>query len=208
MKKIMLIMVILSVVFIGILPAQGLGFGVKGGLNMAKFSGDDADFEGMADPGFVIGPTIGGFITYNLSDKLAIQPEFLYTAKGSSYNIDEEGFEWDFKFKMNWLDIPVLAVYQLLDNVNVFAGPLLEFYLNGEIDSEISFMGESESETEDIESDDVNSLGFGLIFGGTYMVTDNLGIEARYALGLTSMDSEDNLKNNGLQVLVNYYLKK
>ncbi len=208
MKKILLLMIILSFVFIGTLPAQGMGFGVKGGMNMAKFTGDDADFEGEADAGSVFGATVGGFASFNLGDKLAIQPEILFTQKGSSYELSEEGLEFLMDFKMNWLDIPVLAVFKVMDNLSVFAGPFLELYLSGKIDMEISYLGESESDSEDIESEDISSPGFGLIFGGTYMVTDNIGVEARYAMGLTSMDEHESLKNSGLQVLVNYYLKK
>ncbi len=208
MKKTVLIMVILSVVFIGILPAQGLGFGVKGGLNMSKFIGDDADFDGLADPGFVFGPSAGVFATFNLGDMLAIQPEVLYTKKGSSYEMSEEGFEWNMDMNMNWLEIPVLAVVNIQDKFKVFAGPYLDFFLSGTIDMEISFDGESESDSEDIESEDITSPGFGLIFGGAFMVGENLGVEARYSLGLSSMDEDDSLKNSGIQVLVNYYLKK
>lgn len=208
MKKIMIFTMILSFVFIGTISAQGMGYGVKGGLNMAKFTGDDADFEGIADPGFVLGPTIGGFATFNLGDMLAIQPEVLYTKKGSSYELSEEGFDLNMDFSMNWLEIPVLAVVNIQDKIKIFAGPYLDLFLSGTIDMEMAFGGESESDSEDIESDDVTSPGFGFIFGGTFMLGDNLGIEARYSLGLTSMDEEDDLKNSGIQVLVNYYLKK
>lgn len=229
MKKIVILMMILSFVFIGALSAQGnLGFGVKGGLNMAKFTGDDADldFEGLfnADPGFVFGPTIGGFITYNLNDKLGAQVELLFTAKGSSYELDysysESGVQVSLDgtvdMKMNWLDIPVLVVFNVNDKIKVFAGPFLELFLNGKAESDITFsvsyegetFTESEKESEDIKSDDVKSLGFGLIFGGTYMVTDNIGVEARYASDLTSWDEDITVKNSGIQVLFNYYLKK
>ncbi len=43
MKKIVLIIIIFSVVFIGTLPAQGLGFGVTGGFNMSKLVGEFAE---------------------------------------------------------------------------------------------------------------------------------------------------------------------
>lgn len=228
MKKIVIFTMILSFVFIGTLSAQGnLGFGVKGGLNMAKFTGGDADLdmEGLnSDPGFIFGPTIGGFVTYKLNDKLTIQPEFLYTAKGTSYeyseSYSEDGFSLSYDgtvdMKMNWLDIPVLVVFSVNDQIKVFAGPFLELFLNGKMDYEITVKAtydgetitESESDSEDIESEDVTSPGFGLIFGGAYMLSNNLGVEARYSLGLTSMDEDISMKNSSIQVLVNYYLKK
>ncbi len=48
----------------------------------------------------------------------------------------------------------------------------------------------------------------GLMFGGAYGVTESIDVEARVALGLTSMDEDFTIKNFGIQVLANYYLKK
>jgi hypothetical protein len=218
---------VLSFVFIGTLSAQGnLGFGIKGGLNMAKLTVEDTDID--MDPGFKLGPTFGGFVIYNLTDKLAIQSEFLYTVKGGSseYSISamEDGYDvvWDGKdnLKLNWLDIPILVVFNPNDKIKIFAGPFLEVFLNGTIDSEYIISGtldgepfsESGSESEDIESDDITSPGFGIIFGGAYMLGNNLEVEARYALGLKSVfkneDRDESVKNSGIQILINYYLQK
>jgi len=217
---------ILSVVFIGTLSAQGnLGFGIKGGLNMAKLT-----FEEDANMNFdtKFGPIFGGFVTYNLNDKLAIQPEFLYTVKGGSYEFSESviggGYDviWEGNgdLKMNWLDIPILVVFNPNDKIKIFAGPFLEVFLNGEEDGEGTISGtldgepysESGSESVDIESDEINSPGFGLIFGGAYMLANNLEVEARYSLGLNSVfkdeDEGGSVKNSDIQILLNYYLKK
>lgn len=227
MKKIMIFLMILSVVFIGTLSAQGnLRFGIKGGLNMAKLTVEDTDID--MDPGFKLGPTFGGFVIYNLTDKLAIQSEFLYTVKGGSseYSISamEDGYDvvWDGKdnLKLNWLDIPILVVFNPNDKIKIFAGSFLEVFLNGTLDEEFTLSGtydgepfsESGSGSVDIESDDINSPGFGLIFGGAYMLGNNLEVEARYALGLNSVfkneGEDESVKNSGIQILINYYLKK
>jgi len=203
MKKILVLVVVLSIAFLGIVSAEGLGFGAKVGMNMAKFSGSDADL-GDESPGFKLGATVGGFVTYSLSDKLTIRPEVLFTQKGTKYKISEEGIDGTWKFKMNWLDIPILVVYQVVDNINVIVGPYFDLYLGGEIVVESDF-GDFD---EKIESEDVSSLGFGLIFGGAYGVTDNIDVEARFALGLSSIDDEVTMKNTGIQVNANYYLKK
>ena len=240
MKKATVLMMILAVgvMFTGILTAQGItAKGVKGGLNMAKFTGDDADMEsemgGGMDPSYLLAYSFGGFVTYKVNDQLSIQPEFLYTVKGSRYEESEEysDYEADIKseitldVKMNWLEIPVLGVFQLQDNIKLFAGPYVGFYLSGKFEAEydvtVSYGGETEtesgSESEDIEKEDVNSPGFGLVFGGSYSVNSNIAIEARYTLGLRTIDKEPedwddddgeyevgDIKNSGIQLLLTY----
>ncbi len=228
MKKTMLLFVILAIMLSGSLFAEGLGFGAKAGMNMAKFSGDDAElfWEGIidSDPGFIFGPTLGGFVTYQLTDALSARAELLFAQKGSKYKIDysesESGvtfsIDGDVKVKMNWLEIPMLGVYSLTDAISIFAGPYIELYLSGKAKTDItakySYEGvsnsESEEDTEDIEGEDVNSLGFGLLFGGTYLLTENIGLEPRLSIGLTSIDEDYTVKNFGIQLFVNYYLKK
>ena len=236
----MLMMVLaVGVMFTGTLTAQGItAKGVKGGLNMAKFTGDDAGMEGEmtgeTDPGYLLAYSFGGFVTYKVNDQLTIQPEFLYTVKGSRYEISEEysgdgmdmKYEVTMDFKMNWLEIPVLGVFQLQDNIKLFAGPYVGLYLSGEMEMEyeytVSYEGLTESgsgsESEDIEKEDVNSPGFGLVFGGSYSVNSNIAIEARYTLGLKTIDKEpedwdddeygeyevSDIKNSVIQLLVSY----
>ena len=52
--------------------------GVKAGINIANVSGDDVE---NADS--KLGLIGGGFLTYKISDMFAIQPELLFTMKGS-----------------------------------------------------------------------------------------------------------------------------
>lgn len=226
MKKTIVLIVVLTLACTGGLMADGLGFGAKAGMNLAKFTGDDADLfldELIdSDPGFIFGPTFGGFVTYGITDAISARAELLFTQKGSNYKLDysetEEGatlsIDGNMKLKMNWLEIPLLGVYSVTDAISIFAGPFLELYLNGKAKTDVtvkfSYQGESISEsdedTEDIEGDDVNSLGFGLLFGGTYLLSDNIGLEPRISLGLTSIDEDVSIKNFGIQFLINYYL--
>ena len=199
MKKIVILMIIISFAFIGILPAEGIGFGVKGGLNLANITGDDVD-----DAKIKLGMTVGGFATYPLGDKLVIRPEVTFTQKGYRMEESEEGYDYKGTVKMNWLDIPILAVFEFAEGIKAFVGPYFDLYLGGEFVVESDFGDFDES----IEGEDVNSLGMGLIFGGAYGITESIDVETRVALGLTSMDEDFTIKNFGIQILANYYLKK
>jgi len=211
------------------------GKGIKGGLNMAKFSGKDADLDGMADPEYNLAYSVGGFITFKLNERFSIQPEILYSVKGSTYeiseNLSDEGYsiksEGNIDFSMNWLDVPILCITSLQDNIKLFGGPYLSYFLNGEIsmdgETSITYNGETEiesfSETEDVEKDEITSIGFGIVLGGAYHLNNNMGIEVRYTLDMRTIDKEpddwDNadgeyeisdIKNTGLQLFFTYSL--
>lgn len=207
MKKIMVLIVVLSFVLTGNLMSQGLGYGAKGGLNIAKFIGDDAS-EGDINAKFKFGTTFGGFVTVPLGEKLTARPEVLFTQKGAKYKESDGGYTFKETDKMNWLDIPVLIVYQVNDVINAFAGPYFDIFIGGEWVGSWEGDGDSFDFDETIKGEDVNSFGFGLIFGGAYGVTQNIDVEARIALGLTSWHPDETVKNMGIQVLANYYLKK
>jgi len=222
MKKMFILMMILSIVFIGTLPAQGMGFGVKGGVNMAKWTGDDVDeiTQGAMDEKYVTAFSIGGFLTLPLGNALNIRPEVLFTQNGAKFEGSEDGMDAMMSMKMNWLNIPVLAVFNL-GPVGIFAGPYFDFFLSGKTKMEISFDGESFDEEEDIESDEVQSLNYGIIFGAAYGVTNNIDVEVRYSQGLNSFDKEpddydatwgeyeeSDIKPSMIQLLINFYLKK
>ena len=230
MKKTMIFLMILSFVFIGILPAQmigdtgrTLGFGIKGGVNMAKWTGDEVDeiTDGGFDQNSLTAFSVGGFVTLPIGNALTLRPEVLYTQNGAKFEGSEEGFDAKFSMHMNWLTIPVLAVFDL-GPIGIFAGPYFDFFLSGKTKIEMSYGGESFDEEEDIESDEVQSLNFGMIFGAAYGVTNNIDVELRYSMGLNSFDKEpddwdvafdgeyekDDIKPSMIQLLVNYYLKK
>jgi len=199
MKKIMVLVVVLAVGFLGVVSAEGLGYGAKAGLNLANITGDDVE-DAKIKPGM----TIGGFATIPLGDKLSVRPEILFTQKGYRIKESEDGYDYKGKAKMNWLDIPILAVYEVAEGIKAFVGPYFDLYLGGEFVVESDF-GDFD---EKIEGEDVNSLGMGLMFGGAYGVIENIDVEARVALGLTSMDEDFTIKNFGIQFIANYYLKK
>ena len=208
MKNTILLCMILTILFTGGLYSKDIGYGAKGGLNIAKKIGEDAEYDGIS-PKSKLGLTAGGFVTYPINDKLTVRPEILITQKGARYKGDtSDGYEYKEKVKMTWLDIPILAVFQVNDVISAFAGPYIDLFLGGKYVWEWEGDGMSLDGDDKIDGEDVNSLGFGLIFGGAYGVTDNIDVEGRIALGLTSMDEDHSVKNFGIQVIANYHLKK
>lgn len=92
--------------------------GIMGGVNLAKISGNDVT---SADnrTGF-----LGGvFVTFHLTNTFAIQPEAIYSQRGTSENSDPN---FDATIKMDYIDIPVLLRYDI-----PVVGPIRPFFLAG-----------------------------------------------------------------------------
>ena len=229
MKKVMILtLTLLSFVFIVInASAQGIvAKGFKGGINLANISGDA--FE---DTDLKTGFAIGGFFTYSVNDQLSLQPEIYYTSKGFKFNEKEYDSDVDYEISasydgsasLNYIEIPVLGVFAVNKNINVFAGPYLDIYLNGKlkIDYDVNYrylnpdtnewetVTDSGSESEDIESDDIKSPGFGVLFGAEF-TAGQFSFGARYSLGLSNIpddpEEDEDAKHKVIQFLVGFYL--
>src|SRR5688572_8966331 len=100
MKKILLLFV-LTFIISGYVIAQGLSYGVKGGLNFATVN--SGDFDAKSKTGIHAG------VFVNLSVViLQIQPEILFSQKGFTVdNYIMDGGSLD--ARLNYIDIPVMA---------------------------------------------------------------------------------------------------
>ena len=212
MKKLIVLLLVFVITdsFRGFVSAQGLtAKGVKVGLNLANFSIDNE----IKNTDLKMGLAIGGFLTFSFNDKFAIQPEVFYSMKGYKEKKTESGATRKLNVSLNYLEIPILGVFSVQENIKLFAGPSMGFYLNGKIKGEIKgeLDGETidESGTEDIESDIVKSLQFDLVFGGLFSL-GQFSVDARYSLGLTNVkgggdDFKENFidgKNQVIQLMI------
>lgn len=159
-----------------------LKFGVKAGLNLANLGGD------MEDTKMKIGLMVGGFANYAINDQLSIQPELMFSQAGAKYEVLDETY----KMNLNYIVLPVMLKYSF-GAINLQAGPQLGFLLSAEDDG------------EDIK-EFLKSTDLGLNIGAGYQIMENLGVEARYNLGLSNIvdEGDDEVKTNGIQVLVSY----
>lgn len=189
-----------TILFLGALAISSVAmcqieFGIKAGLNLAdqKFDTDFGDISLDSRTSF----HGGVFLTTWMSDQMAIQPELLYNSVGSKSG--------DLVTKMNYLSIPVLFRYQIIELLNVHAGPQFGLFLNGE--------QEFDGDASDIE--DVKTLDTGLAFGAGVDLPAGINFTLRYILGLSNIDDTDGgdfddytVKNNVLQLSVGYKLIK
>ena len=210
MKRIIITIFAIVVVFTlssASVSAQGVTGGLKAGMNIANIHGDNV--EDVWDS--KIGICAGGFITCSLSNLFAIQPELLFTMKGSKAEEEVLGETMKVTMKLNYLEIPVLAKLSIPTpgtvKPSLFVGPSLAIKLSGR--AKVEYAGESEE--ADIE--DLKSTDFGLVFGGGVdfaLGQGKLTVDARYTLGLTTTrepeDGEEvDVKNGVISIMVGYF---
>ncbi len=161
-------------------------FGLKSGLNISSFYGDDA---GNLDSKF--GFSGGFFLSIKTQKPLIIQPELNYSMKGAKTFLGSDKITLDY----HYIDIPVLFKYVIPLNdtqgINpiIFAGPFIGF--NTRAQTIVNSNGQMESQN----NASVVNREYGFQFGGAlgFNIGNNeLGIDIRYVLGLTSVDKSIN----------------
>ena len=178
--------------------AQDRRMGIKGGLNLSNLYVDDVDDE-SARVGFHVG-VYGQIIS---TETFAIQPELLYTTKGSES-------EWNglidqtVKFNLNYLELPVLAVFKRGESAEIHIGPYFSYLLGANIDTE----GDLGGTNEELDRDNFKPFDFGLS-GGFGLNFGAVQIGARYNYGLSEIADSDaadlllgDAKNSCAQVYV------
>ncbi len=193
MKTLIPILLIISICSEG-LHAQGLDFGVKAGVNIAnqKISGD---YE--PDTKAKIGFHGGVFVTWMFSEKLGLQPELLFSTQGSK---DSEDM-YDYSIITNYVNVPVLARFDINDMFSVHAGPQFGILISAD--------EEFDGDKEDIK-DDFKSTDIGIAVGAEADLPAKLGVGVRYIIGVSNVLKEGEsfgnteLKNGVLQIYLKY----
>ena len=202
--------------------------GLKAGVQLATWSVDSEDDTSLDNPKTKTGFQFGAAFEISVSDLISIQPEFLYIQKGAKFELSDYYYgyyynpgdiEGEFRVKFNYLELPVLLKLKFGDvnNTSFFltAGPSFGYLSNGKTEFEVTFQGDTETETEDIIFDDDDglsrfevsaSLGAGV---GLPLGSGRLTLETRYLLGLSNLvddDFDDSIKNRGLGITLGYMI--
>jgi len=171
--------------------AQGLGFGVKGGVNISdqNLTGDNAPSMDMRYAG--VG---GAFVTLPLAPWFGVQAEGLYSMKGAK--VDVQGVQSS--IQIDYAEIPVLGWVRFASRYHVSGGPSMAFALRARTRS--SFGGTT---IEMDAIDQVNRFDFGVAMGGGVQL-GQLILDGRYTLGLTDIDKDktDNVQTKNRTISV------
>lgn len=199
-KKILTTLCLLG--FISLSSAQessttGARFGVKGGVNFTNLYVDNVD-----DTNMLTSFNAGFFVELPITQGIAIVPELNFSRKGSEVQNTILTETYKSKFKLSYLEMPVLLKLNLVPNFNLHAGPYVAYLLNAKTD----VVDENGDRVESFEydTDDFNKLDFGLSAGLGFDF-NNFGIGARYNYGLSEINKDNNAngaKNSAFNLYV------
>jgi hypothetical protein len=185
------------VVWLGfaVAPAAAQTIGFKIGPTFSKMDENDPDesTETLTNFGG------GGFIRFGFAG-LALQAEVLALTKGSQGSFDDPILgSGDVKLKMNYIEIPVTAMYSLGSGPYLFAGPSVAFETGCEGEVELDDGDSFEGDCDDVEAGEEpiarKKTDVSLVGGAGFQFPVGPGrllVEGRYIYGLTNLNDEPN----------------
>ncbi len=166
---------------------EQLDFGIIGGLNFSNVIGADVSGNNLR-----IGPHLGGYAEIPYKDNLGFRAELhLLSTKGTATG----------RFRSLYIDIPLLATYQLDNNFKLLAGIQPSVLLNAKV---------RDGSNRGTITRDIRTIDFGFIFGGWYQIDRNWSIGARIVPGILRVGADGNERtfNFNFQLSVGYLLPK
>jgi len=202
MKKIILSAALLMAVGFSASAQEDIKFGVKAGVNFATFGGDIEDADSRT------GFHAGVVAEFKLSENFSIQPELLYSQMGAKFKDSGSfgGFSYSYEqtSKFDYLSLPILAKYYVLEGLSIEAGPQVGYLLSAK--NEVKGDSEDVLASGDVK-DGSKSVDFGVAGGLAYDLPIGVFFQARYYAGLSNVNDNDgdlDVKNSALQISVGY----
>lgn len=166
-----------------------LAFGIKGGVNFSNLTGDG--FDEFDDDSARTSFNLGALVEIPVTEKFAIQPEVFYSGQG--FDLVQRDDAEDTEFQLDYINVPVLAKFYLVQGLYVEAGPQLGFLVDSEIEGPNATLG--------LNEDNFNDIDFAGAVGVGYKFSGGLYLNARYTQGFTDIydgETGDNATKNGV----------
>lgn len=189
MKKLKIFLPVLFLSVVTLSNAQeNMSFGIKGGVNFTNLYTEDVD-----DNNLLFGLNAGLVAVLPFSEFLAIQPEILFSGKGAELKYNNAFVEGKAKFRLNYIEVPVLLRVNLTNRFSIQAGPYIAYLIDANIKNETN--NELFDSEENLDTDDFTKFDFGLS-GGTEFEFSPISIGVRYNYGLTNVGKERSIEGN------------
>ncbi len=160
--------------------AQQARAGIKGGINVSNLYVNNVDDENSR-----IGFHIGLYGQMPITQLFAIQPELNYSTKGTK-TVYNGAINQSVKFNLDYLDLPLLAVFKLGKVAEIQLGAYGGYLVNANVKTE----GDIGDGTRELNRDNFNKFDYGLV-GGLGLNFGQLQVGARYNYGLQKVANSD-----------------
>ena len=164
-------------------------FGIKLGGNLANLTGDgDSDIR-LSIHG-------GGVAEIDISEKLSVQPELLYSGQGAKFG--------DLVLAFDYIQLPILVQYMVINGLTIQAGPQIGYNLSAKIKSD----GNSDDYKDFAKAlgQEFNDFDFGAAVGAQFQTKLGLFFQARYNMGFLDFIKDGDSKNAVISISVGYML--
>ena len=183
--------------------AQGLQFGVRGGLNLSTES-KNKSIELLSDNKFKTGLHIGGVANYTFNDRFELEGDLLYSLQGYKdciyFTADAQTvISKDHYVNSHYLNLPIAVKYHFFKGAYIEFGPQFGLLLAKKdklegVETENAFPSES-----------TKKFDFGLLGGLGYKFENGIFVDARYVHGFTGTSKlYDGGKNRNIQLSLGY----
>ncbi len=176
-----------------------LNFGVKVGGNLASISGmvsEDSNLDwgdlvsADVSQAMKLGLNAGVYAEYMVMSMLGVQIEANFSMQGvnTTANVSVLGVESTTKkaWAANYVNVPILAKLHFA-NIRAYVGPQFGFATGFNTTSKTITDDKTTTKDNALEADAYSGFDFSLVFGAQYKLTKNIGVDARYNLGLTNV---------------------
>ena len=143
-----------------------------------------------------------------------IQPEILYTTKGAELEYNSDIASGTSKFKLGYVEVPLLVRFNLTENFNIHVGGYASYLVNAKVTNDTEG-GDGLDFDEDLDADDFERFDAGLS-AGIGVDFNPVSVGLRYNYGLTTIGKErefagtsytfPDAKNSNLSLYVSYKL--
>ena len=161
------------------------------------FSG--ADFSNTSDTKARVGMIVGPEFEYTVSNRFSLAFGLNYCQQGAELDSKYYNNSADVTYKLDYLTVPIVANVYLLKGLALKAGIQPGYNLSAKMDAD--------GHKYDFNDDALKKFDLSIPFGLSYEFF-NIGLDARYTIGLTKIFDEKivNLdsKNVGFQVTLGY----
>ena len=164
-------------------------YGIKFGLNFSNLYVDNVQNEYTK-----LGGQIGFFAKLPLANGLSIQPEILYTNKGSklTYGNFLQG-SGEYRFNLNYIEVPFLLVINLTPNFSFSGGGYFAYLTSANV-TDVSSDGTING-VSNLNADNFNRVDYGMVVGASVDIK-SICIGARYNYGLQTIGKPGTLSGD------------